>query len=198
MQDTYKTEALKRWGKRLSRFVTSWPLILVSPEETQARFDTNVFNLLNTMRAFLPMMQAQRSGSFPTSPVRLAGSSAASGFSVVHMGRQQAKRNVDLRTGRLQYQIVLHRTMILPLETSQYGQSHCAQTADCRLYWDCCPGDLRRPRCIQQQSLGGHQEKTKSGDRCADCQDIPLCLVLRSDALDIVNGKCGSTMELLS
>lgn len=34
----------------------------LTPEETQAQFDTNVFGLLNVTRAFLPYLRAQRSG----------------------------------------------------------------------------------------------------------------------------------------
>jgi NAD(P)-dependent dehydrogenase (short-subunit alcohol dehydrogenase family) len=34
----------------------------LTPEETQAQFDTNVFGLLNVTRAFLPYMRAARSG----------------------------------------------------------------------------------------------------------------------------------------
>jgi NAD(P)-dependent dehydrogenase (short-subunit alcohol dehydrogenase family) len=159
-----------------------------------------VFGLLNTTRAFLPIMRAQRSAVIANISsaggwrgVAGAGLYAASKWAVSGLSESLTYELADfgikvccVEPGyfRSNFLNAGNRT-IAKQRFSDYEGTAARNTSDgLDAYNNNQPGDIKKGAKAMIDVLTG--------------EDIPLRLVLGSDALEIINGKCNSTIKLLA
>lgn len=173
-----------------------------SPEESLAQFQTNVFGLLNVTRAFLPHLRSQRSGvianissvgawrGFPGFGLYVSSKWAVSALSE-SMTAELADFGIkvtSIEPGYFRSKFLNPGNRLLPTgHIADYDGTAARAIGDMMDQYDNNqPGDLKKGAKVIVDVL-----KQKDG------REIPMRLVLGSDAYDLVNKKCEETMSLL-
>ncbi|KXJ85111.1 putative oxidoreductase,short chain dehydrogenase [Microdochium bolleyi] len=174
-----------------------------TPEETQAQFNTNVFGLLNTMRAFLPYMRAARSGvianfssmaawvGWPGTGLYCASKWAATGLSetMTEELKEFGIKVVCIEPGYFRSNVLKIGSRILRKQTiADYEGDTAARKNEALMiaYDGKQAGDVEKGSKIVVDLLTGRLGK-----------DIPVRLILGPDAYQYVKAKCDGTMSLL-
>jgi NAD(P)-dependent dehydrogenase (short-subunit alcohol dehydrogenase family) len=200
MQDTYRREASRSSRKCPATFGSTLYLTETSPEETQAQFNTNVFGGLNTTRAFLPIMRAQKSGVIANISsvgawrgVAGAGLYAASKWAVSAFSETLTEEVAEfgikvccIEPGYFRSNFLNAGNRTLPKQhIAAYDGTAARRTSEgFDEYNNNQPGDIKKGAKVMVTVLTG--------------EDVPMRLVLGSDGFEMVNGKCKSTIELLA
>lgn len=173
-----------------------------SPKETLDSFNTNVFGVLNLTRAVLPYMRTQRSGTiaqfgsvgswrgFAGGGLYVATKWAISGLTE-SLRLEVAPFGIDVVCIEPGY----FRTGFLNLGARFFTEERIQD------YDETTVGEVRRMLTSADNSQPGNPEKgcrvcvdvlTRDGGR-----EVPVRLVLGSDATEAIRGKCEETLTLL-
>ncbi|KAL1998476.1 hypothetical protein VTN02DRAFT_6098 [Thermoascus thermophilus] len=189
-------------------YVASGSLEEMTPEESFAQFNTNVFGLLNVNRAFLPFLRAQRSGvianvssiaAWTGSPgvgMYCASKWAVSGISET-MAHELAEFGIKvtcIEPGQFRSNIFTASNRSEPDATNVIPdyEGDTAARRGVRLMEDVNQkqaGDVAKGCRVIIDVL------TQSGS--AEGREIPVRLALGADAYGWIKGKCEETIKLL-
>jgi len=172
----------------------------LTPEETQAQFDTNVFGMLNVTRAIVPYMRAKRSGVIANISSAAAWSGyagvglycaskwAASGISET-LYYELADFNIKVCTVEPGYfrsnflkpgNKIVKQNIISDYEGTAVRNGEEIMDA----YDNNQPGDIQKGAKVMLDVLTGVLGR-----------EIPMRLILGSDAFSLVKGKCEETIK---
>jgi len=173
---------------------------MTSPEETQAQFATNVFGLLNTTRAIVPYMRAQRSGvvanfssvgawrGYAGVGLYCASKWAVSGISET-LYYELADFNIKVCTiepGYFRSKFLnpgnsLRKTNVIP---DYEGTAVRKGEKLLEEYDNKQPGDIKKGVKVIIEVLTGDSGK-----------EIPMRLVIGTDAYGMIKAKCEETVK---
>jgi len=186
-------------------YVMEGTLEELTPAETQAQFDTNVFGLLNVTRAFLPYFRAQRSGTIGNvSSIGAWRGSAGAGlyttskWAVSGISETLTAELADFNIKVCAIEPGYFRSNLLNPGNRTAAKAHipdydgtaARKTAEgLEAYNNNQPGDIVKGAKVMVDVL------TSSG--VAAGREVPLRLALGSDAYGIITEKCRETISLL-
>jgi len=174
-------------------------------EETMAQFETNVFGLLNVTRAFLPHLRSQRFGVI-ANVSSIAAWRGSPGLGIYAASKWAASAINET----LHHELAEFGIRVVSIEPGYFRSKFLtpgnALKAKRRLsdYDDTAARRNEAKFDLADQSQPGSVEKgakvivdvvTQAG--CATGREIPVRLMLGSDAYGIVVDKCESTLELV-
>ncbi|OCT47314.1 putative oxidoreductase [Cladophialophora carrionii] len=172
----------------------------LTPEETQAQFATNVFGLLNTTRAIVPYMRAQRAGvvanfssvaawvGYPGVGLYCASKWAVTGLSET-LYYELADFNIKVctiepgyfRSEFLNPGNLLKRENVIP---DYEGTAVRKGEQSMKDYDNNQPGDIKKGVKVIVDVLSGDSGR-----------EIPMRLVLGQDAYGMIKAKCEDTIK---
>ncbi|KAF4450937.1 hypothetical protein F53441_5998 [Fusarium austroafricanum] len=186
----------------------------VSPQELYDSFNTNVFGVFNTVKAFLPGMREQSIGqNGKRATVVTFGSIGSWRGGASYAVYSMAKASVSSLAESLRYELSSFNICATVVEPGYFRTSFLnpgvKQTTKTRLlaYEDesTASGKARRALVDTDQKQPGDVKKgtrviveVLTGRGVGEGRDVPMRIVLGSDADVYIRNKCEETLELLN